>query len=309
MASIEDLASLPMSRGQFLKLTTAACALMATGAGAQTSPPIMHRRPIPVSGGTLPVVGCGTWQTFDDDPKRQDELAEVLRTLFASGGSLIDSSPMYGAAEAVAGRLLTRIDGHAKAFVATKVWTRGRQAGIDQMEESERLLQHRPIDLMQIHNLVDWRTQLATLRDWKAQGRIRYLGVTHYTPSAYAELESVMRAEALDFVQINYSMDDREAERRILPLAAERRVAVIINRPFGGGGLIRSLQGRALPAWAADIGCTSWAQVLLKFVLGHHAVTAVIPGTGQVRHMADNVRAGFGEYPDDALRRRMMAEL
>ncbi|MGC3964180.1 MAG: aldo/keto reductase [Rhodocyclaceae bacterium] len=157
--------------------------------------------------------------------------------------------------------------------------------------------------------MFDWRTQLATLRDWKAKGRIRYLGVTHYTPSAYAELKSVMQAEALDFIQINYSMDDREAEQQILPLAAERRVAVIINRPFGGGGVIRSLQGRPLPGWAADIGCTSWAQVLLKFVLAHPSVTAVIPGTGQVRHMADNVRAGFGEYPDNALRRRMAAEL
>ncbi|MGC3964179.1 MAG: aldo/keto reductase [Rhodocyclaceae bacterium] len=154
MAMIDNLVSLPMSRGQFLKLTAAAGAWAATGARAQTSASSMHRRPIPASGEMLPVVGCGTWQTFDDDPRRQDELAEVLRTLFASGGSLIDSSPMYGAAEAVAGRLLTRIDGHSKAFVATKVWTRGRQAGIDQMTESERLLQHRPIDLMQIHNLV-----------------------------------------------------------------------------------------------------------------------------------------------------------
>ena len=171
------------------------------------------------------------------------------------------------------------------------------------------LLRAERIDLMQVHNLVDWRTQLATLRAWKKEGRIRYLGITHYTPSAYAELESVMRAEKPDFVQLDYSLADRTAEQRLLPLAADLGVAVIVNQPFGGGGLLQSLLAKPLPAWAAEIGCETWAQVLLKFVLANPAVTCVIPGTGRPEHMKDNVRAGFGRYPDAALRARMVAVL
>jgi len=204
---------------------------------------------------------------------------------------------MYGRAEAVTGELLAAAGSHGKAFLATKVWTRGRAEGIRQMEESLRRLQVERLDLMQIHNLVDWKTHLATLREWKAAGRVRYLGVTHYTAGAYDALEAVMRAEALDFVQINYSADEREAERRILPLAAERGMAVIINRPFGGGGLLRRLRTRPLPAWAADIGCSSWPQVLLKFVLSHPAVTCAIPGSGNAAHMAENAAAGSGIIP------------
>jgi diketogulonate reductase-like aldo/keto reductase len=165
------------------------------------------------------------------------------------------------------------------------------------------------IDLMQIHNLVDWRTQLGTLRAWKKDGNIRYLGVTHYTPSAYAELENVMKSEPLDFVQLNYALDDRAAEERLLPLAIDRGIAIIVNMPFGGGGLLQSLMKRPLPAWAADIECETWAQILLKFVLAHPAVTCVIPGTGRPEHMKDNVRAGFGRYPDAALRAKMIATL
>jgi diketogulonate reductase-like aldo/keto reductase len=205
---------------------------------------------------------------------------------------------MYGRAEAVTGELLAAAGSHGKAFLATKVWTRGRAEGIRQMEESLRRLQVERLGLMQIHNLVDWQTHLATLRDWKAAGRVRYLGVTHYTAGAYDALEAVMRAEALDFVQINYSADEREAERRILPLAAERGMAVIINRPFGGGGLLRRLRERPLPPWAAEIGATSWAQVLLKFVLSHPAVTCAIPGTSRPEHMADNALAGTGVIPE-----------
>jgi diketogulonate reductase-like aldo/keto reductase len=269
----------------------------------------MNKRPIPSTGEMLPVVGCGTYRTFDvgDDPKAQAGLADVLRVLFDAGGSVIDSSPMYGSSEAVAGAVLTQISGHDRAFVATKVWTQGREAGIAQMEESMRLLQQPRIDLMQIHNLVDWRTQLATLRDWKARGRIRYIGVTHYTSSAFPEVEAVMRSETLDFVQINYAADDRAAEERILPLAKERGIGVIVNQPFGGGGLIGRLKGQPLPAWAAQVGCTSWAQLLLKFVLAHPAVTCVIPGTGRKQYMIDNVQAGFGAYPDEAMRRQIVA--
>jgi diketogulonate reductase-like aldo/keto reductase len=184
-----------------------------------------------------------------------------------------------------------------RAFVATKVWTTGREAGVRQMQESMRQLSVQRVDLMQIHNLVDWRVQLATLRDWKAQGRIRYLGITHYTASAYADVEAVLRAEPLDFLQINYSLEDRAAEQRLLPLARERGVAVLVNVPLGGGGLVRRLQGRALPGWAGQIGCTTWSQLLLKFVLGHPAVTCAIPGSSRAQHMASNALAGSGELP------------
>jgi aryl-alcohol dehydrogenase-like predicted oxidoreductase len=270
--------------------------------------PRMETRKIPSTGEPLPVVGCGTWRTFDvgDDPQGQARLAEVLKVLFAAGGSAIDSSPMYGSSEAVAGTLLTRLDAHGKAFVATKVWTQGREAGIAQMEQSMRRLQQPRIDLMQVHNLVDWRTQLATLRDWKARGRVRYIGITHYTSSAFDEVASVMRSEKPDFVQINYAADDRDAEQRILPLAHDLGIGVVINQPFGGGGLLSRVSKTPLPAWAADIGCTTWAQILLKFVLAQPAVTVVIPGTGRPEYMADNVRAGIGPYPDKALCKRIV---
>jgi diketogulonate reductase-like aldo/keto reductase len=233
----------------------------------------------------------------------------VLRTLFAAGGSVIDSSPMYGAAEGVVGDLLSEMAAQDKAFVATKVWTRGRSEGIAQMERSFSLLQRAKIELMQIHNLVDWRTQLATLRAWKAEGRVRYIGLTHYTESAFGELEAALRAEPVDFVQLNYALDDRAAEARLLPLASERGVAVLVNQPFGGGGLLRQLLPRPLPDWAGEIGCVSWAQLLLKFVLAHPAVTCAIPGTGKPEHMTDNLGAGLGNYPDAALRQRMIALL
>jgi len=233
----------------------------------------------------------------------------VLRELFSRGGKMIDSSPMYGTAEAVVGDLLATPDLHGKAFIATKVWIRGREAGIAQMEQSLRLLGTKRIDLMQIHNLVDWRTQLATLRAWKQEGRVRYLGVTHYTASAYPELEAVMREVSLDFVQFNYALDDRAAEERLLPLAAERGMAVLVNRPFGGGGLLRRLGGKPLPAFALEIGCKSWAQFLLKFVLGHPAVTCAIPGTGNPEHMRDNAQAGLGLLPDARMRAAMIAAI
>jgi len=273
------------------------------------TPSRIAQRVIPSTGERLPVIGCGTWRTFDvgDDPGARAQLADVLRILFEAGGSAIDSSPMYGSSEAVAGALLTQLDAHRKAFVATKVWTQGREAGIAQMEESLRRFQQPRIDLMQVHNLLDWRTQLATLRDWKARGRIRYIGVTHYTSSAFGEVAAVMRSEKPDFVQINYAADDRAAEARILPLAAELGIAVAINQPFGGGGLLARVGKTPLPAWAAEIDCTSWAQLLLKFVLAQAAVTVVIPGTGRPQYMADNVRAGSGPLPDKAMCARIVA--
>ena len=259
---------------------------------------LMTTRPIPSTGERLPVVGCGTWQGFDapDTEAAMEPLAAVVDALLTAGGDVLDSSPMYGRSEEVTGRLLANTD--RKAFVATKVWTRGRDAGIEQMNTSIGLLGH--VDLMQVHNLLDWQTQLPTLRQWKAEKRIRYIGVTHYTSSAYPELEAVLRAESLDFVQVNYAWDDREAEARILPLAAERGVAVLVNRPFGGGDLLRRSSGKPLPSWAAEIGATTWSQVLLKFVLSHPAVTCVIPGTGNPRHMIDNAAAGHGPLPERA---------
>lgn len=271
----------------------------------------MNRRKILSSGELLPVVGVGTWRTFDVGSKPEDRapVAEVLRLLFEAGGSVIDTSPMYGSAEAVVGSLLASSGSRSKAFIATKVWTNGRDNGIAQMQASMRLLRTDRIDLMQVHNLVDWRAHLPTLQAWKADGRIRYLGITHYTQSAHDELERVMRAERWDFVQLNYALDDRAVEQRLLPLAAERGIAVIVNQPFGGGGLLRKLSSRKLPDWAAEIGVTSWAQLLLKFVLANRAVTCVIPGTGRPEHMKDNLQAGFGTYPDAALLKRMAAEI
>jgi diketogulonate reductase-like aldo/keto reductase len=209
----------------------------------------------------------------------------------------------------VVGDLLAAAGTRSKAFIATKVWTSGHDNGLAQMRQSMRLLKTECIDLMQIHNLLDWRAHLPTLHAWKAEGRIRLMGVTHYTQSAHDELDAVLRAAKWDFVQLNYSLDDRAAERRLLPLAAERGVAVVVNQPFGGGGLLRKLLSRKLPDWAGEIGCASWAQLLLKFVLANPTVTCVIPGTGKPGHMKDNVQAGFGAYPDAAMLKKMAAEI
>jgi len=271
----------------------------------------MNTRPIPSTREALPVIGCGTYIGFDHAPGTPEyaALPGVVAALLGAGGKVLDSSPMYGRAEATTGELLAANGRRGEAFLATKVWTRGRAEGVRQMEASFRLLRSDRIDLMQIHNLVDWRTHLATLRGWKEAGRIRYLGITHYTSSAYAEVEAVLRAERLDFLQINYALDDREAERRVLPLAAERGVAVIVNMPFGGGGLLRGLLARPLPAWAAEIGCASWPQILLKFVLSQPAVTCVIPGTRRREHMEDNARAGFGAVPSPDFWRDKLAAI
>ena len=301
--------TMSLTRSTLLGLVGAA-ALAGGRVGAQTGTR-MHQRKIPSSGEMLPVVGCGTWRTFDVGSRSEERapLAEVLKILFAAGGSVIDTSPMYGAAEGVAGDLLAAAGTRKEAFIATKVWISGRDNGIAQMKKSMALLKTDRIDLMQIHNLLDWRAHLPTLRAWKAEGRIRYLGITHYTQSAHDELEQVLRAEKWDFMQLNYALDDRAVEQRLLPLAIERGTAVIVNQPFGGGGLLRKLSTRKLPDWASEIGCRSWAQVLLKFVLAHPAVTCVIPGTGKPEHMQDNVQAGLGIYPDAAMLKRMVAEI
>lgn len=291
-----------MTRAEFLRLSAGAIAACALGGRAPQAiaSPAMRTRAIPSTGEPLPVIGLGTYQGFDVAPgsAAYAQLPEVLHALFAAGGSVIDSSPMYGRAEATTGELLAAAGSRSRAFLATKVWTRGRAEGRRQIEESLRLLRADPVDLLQVHNLLDWRTHLPTLRELKAAGCIRYLGITHYSAGAYDELAAVMRAERFDFLQINYSLDEREAERRILPLAAECGMAVLVNRPFGGGGLLRRLRDRPLPGWATEIGATTWAQLLLKFVLSQPAVTCAIPGTGRPEHMADNARGGVGPIPD-----------
>jgi diketogulonate reductase-like aldo/keto reductase len=298
-----------ITRRRALGLMAAAAAGGRAGPGG-ASPSMLERR-IPSTGEAIAAVGLGTWRTFDvgTTAEARAPLREVLQRFVELGGRVVDSSPMYGAAESVVGDLAADLGIGERLFLATKVWTSGRQAGVAQMDQSRRRLRAHRLDLMQIHNLLDWRTHLRTLRDDKQAGRIRYLGVTHYTASAYDELEQVLRDEPLDVVQVNYSLGEREAERRILPLARDRGVAVLVNRPFSAGGLFGRLGGQPLPPWAAEIGCDSWAQVFLKWILAHPAVTCVIPGTSRPRHLVDNMKAGAGTLPDPALRERIAASV
>jgi len=249
----------------------------------------------------------GSWLTFHvyRDPMALAVRTEIVREFLARGGALLDSSPMYGRSEAVLGHCLRELGNPDAAFKATKVWIVGQQFGINQMEHSESLWGAGGFDLMQVHNLLDWDTQLETLKEWKTSGRIRYLGVTTSHGRRHEELEEIMRAEPLDFVQFTYNLAETEADQRLLPLAAERGMAVIINRPFDGGSLFDEVRGVQLPGWAADIGCTNWAQVFLKFVVSHPAVTCAIPATSQIAHMRENMGALTGPLPDAALRERM----
>lgn len=255
------------------------------------------------------MVGVGTWQTFDvgaGAPERA-ELRDVLRLLSRHGGSVIDSSPMYGQAERVVGDLTADLGLREKLFFATKVWTSGREAGIRQMEQSFRLMRVQRMDLMQVHNLLDLDTHVKTLREWKDAGRIRYIGITHYQSGVHRDLERLVKTKQFDFVQFNLSIAEREAEARLLPLCAASGVAVIINRPFAAANLFARVKGRSLPPWAAEFDCASWAQFFLKWILGHPAVTCVIPGTRRTAHLEDNVQAGMGRLPDAAMRQRMLA--
>jgi diketogulonate reductase-like aldo/keto reductase len=279
----------------------------ASRAQAKAESSTMLTRAIPSSGERLPVIGLGTWRTFDvdltTDTRRQ--LDEVLSLFVKLGGRVIDSSPMYGRAEQVIGDLTATLGIREKLFLATKVWTRGKESGIRSMERSMTLLRTKRIDLMQVHNLLDVYTHLATLREWKQQGRIRYLGITHYEAGAFGDVEKIMRSEKLDFVQINYSLIEPEAEQRMLPLAQERGIAVIVNRPFGAGDLFSKVRSRPLPDWAADFDCRSWAQFFLKWIVAHPAVTCAIPATDKPRHLQDNLQGGTGRLPDAKMRHRM----
>src|SRR2546427_1513528 len=296
-----------LTRRAVLRLMAAAAARPAPASAS----PAPLARPIPSSGEPIPAVGLGTWRTFDvgASPTERAPLRDVLKDFAELGGRVVDSSRMYGTAESVVGDLAADLAITDKLFLATKVWTSGREAGVAQMDQSLKRLRAQRLDLIQIHNLLDWRTHLRTLREWKAAGRTRYLGVTHYTASAYDELERVLRAEALDFVQVNYSLGEREAERRILPLARDRGVAVLANRPFAEGDLFQRVRSVSVPPWAVEFDCDSWAQFFLKWILANPAVTCAIPGTSRPQHLVDNLKAATGKLPDAAMRDRMAAHV
>ena len=290
--------------------------LLAMGTGAALLKPydvfkitkIMNQRTIPSTNEKIPVVGVGTWQTFDVGPSKEERqaLKEVLKILVAHGGSVIDSSPMYGRSEKVVGELTTELNLKQQIFEATKVWTSGKEAGIQEMNRSMELMQAKPMDLMQIHNLLDWKTHLPTLRQWKEAGKIRYIGITHYHKGAYAEVEKIMQSETIDFVQINYNVLAREAADRILPLAKDKGIAVMINRPYAGGSLFRVSKNKVFPSWAVEFDAATWGQLFLKFILANPAVTCVIPGTSKAKHMSDNVQAGFGRLPNLEHQRKLI---
>jgi aryl-alcohol dehydrogenase-like predicted oxidoreductase len=274
---------------------------MAAGAGG------MVTRRVPRTGEELPVIGMGSSGTFDvgDDAASRDPLRDVLRTFAEAGGSVIDTSPMYGRAETVLGDLIDDLGLHPQLWLATKVWTRGREAGARQIDESFTRLRTGRIDLLQIHNLLDWREHLPTLRTLQDAGKLRYTGITHYRADAHAELERVLREEKFDWLQVNYSLAEREAETRLLPFCLEQGVAVMVNRPFADGALFERVRGRALPPWAAEIHCESWGQFFLRYAVSHPAVTCAIPATSKPRHMRDNCGAGQSPLPDERQRRRM----
>jgi aryl-alcohol dehydrogenase-like predicted oxidoreductase len=290
-------------------LVAAAAARCLPGIAKETTS--MLQRPIHRSGELLPAVGLGTYSTFDvgNSASERANLQEVLRLFVQHGGKLVDSSPMYGSAESVAGDVAREEKLTERLFMATKVWTSGREAGIEQMNESMRRMGVARMDLMQVHNLLDLKTHEKTLRDWKAQGKIRYLGITHYNAGAHSELERLVATKQYDFVQFNYSIAEREAEDRLLPACAESGTAVIINRPFAQANLFSRVRGKELPAWASEFDCTSWAQFFLKYILAHPAVTCVIPATSKPKHLVDNMQAGLGRMPDAVARRKMAESL
>ena len=266
------------------------------------------RRSIPSSGEEIPVIGLGTYRAFDvgSNAAAREQLKPVLQEFVNAGGKLVDSSPMYGSEEDVVGDLSAELDLRKSLFLATKVWTSGEASGIRQMEESCARMRTDVMDLMQIHNLLDWRTHTATLKDWKQRGRVRYIGITHYHEGAYDDLERLIKTRDYDFVQLNYSIAERDAERRVLPVAQQLGVAVIANRPFAQANLFSRVRGKQLPEWAEESDCNSWAQLFLKYIVSHPAVTCAIPATSKLAHLQDNMRAAYGMLPDDRTRQKMV---
>jgi diketogulonate reductase-like aldo/keto reductase len=280
--------------------------LAVAGSFSVTASPML-KRAIPVSGETIPVVGLGTWRTFDagNSKEKRTALLEVIKTLVQKEASVIDSSPMYGSSETVVGDLSHQLNNRSKLFLATKVWTSGREDGIAQMNQSFQKMKTQKMDLMQVHNLVDVHTHLKTLRSWKDEGKIRYIGITHYLPGAYSEMVRLIKTEKPDFVQFCYNVRTRDAEKELLPLAKEKGVAVIINRPFEEGDLFNVVEGKSLPSWAKEYDIKSWPEFFIKFILSHSAVTCTIPGTSNAAHLAENVGAAMGRLPDENVRNKM----
>jgi diketogulonate reductase-like aldo/keto reductase len=303
-----DAHSTQPSRRQWLQASALGLSLVALGKPLMTHAATGINRTIPKSGEALPVIGLGTYVSFDigSNASERDSAKEVFQRFVELGGKMVDSSPMYGRAEAIIGELSTELGANEKLWLATKVWTQGRESGIAQMNDSLRKLQRQKIELMQVHNLLDTRAHLTTLRDWKKSGKVKYLGVTHYQASAYDALEQALKPGDIDFVQLNFSIAEREAEQRILKVAAEVGTAVIVNRPYATGSLFSLVKDKALPAWASDIDCASWGQFFLKFILGHPAVTCVIPATRNPKHLVDNMGAGHGRLPDASMRKKML---
>jgi diketogulonate reductase-like aldo/keto reductase len=293
-----------MDRREVLAAGIAASIVAATGAAGTSK---LITRKIPSSGEALPVIGLGTSGPFEvgDSDQERAPLKEVLNAFFAGGARVLDTSPMYSTAEVVLGDLLTPAQ-HQQVFLATKVWTQGQKAGIEQMERSLNFLKQDKLDLIQVHNLLDLPTQLATLRKWKEAGRVRYIGVTHFTVASHSELEKVISKEKIDFVQLNYSAFTRNAEKKLLPLARDKGVAVLVNRPYEDGEVFRKIREKPLPKWAAELGCRTWAQVFLKYIIANPAVTVVIPATGKLQHVQDNIEAGCGHLPDEKQRARIV---
>ena len=294
-----------MQRRDFLLSLAASTAILACPAIASKT---LLKRPIPSSGEQIPSVGMGTWITFDVGTKKSiiDDRTEVLKHFFANGGGMIDSSPMYGTAQTVLGKCFQQLEPPKSLFSATKVWTPGKWLGIQQMEASEELWGLNNFDLMQVHNLVDWKTHLKTLREWKESKRIRYLGITTSHGRRHRELIKIMQTEPLDFVQFTYNISHTEAKKELLPLAVDKGIAVIINRPFDGGNLFKKIENEPLPDWAKEFDCHNWAQYFLKFILSHPAVTVAIPATSRADHMDENMGALTGLLPDAAMRKRML---
>ena len=297
------------SRRQFLQTSATASLMVSLAPGvALAAESAVIKKTIPSSGERLSVIGLGTSRTFDVASQNavKSPLMAVMQAFFDNVGQLIDSSPMYGSAESVTGALVKQATNKQDIFTATKVWTDGKREGIEQMERSMQRLGVEQIDLMQIHNLRDWQTHIDTLLDWKAEGRIRYIGITTSHGRYHDELEEILQQLPLDFVQFSYNILNRTVEQRLLPIARDKGIATLINRPYQRGSLFRKVKGKSLPAWAAEFDCTSWGQFFLKFIAAHPAVTCIIPATSKLKHMVDNMAAGYGRLPDEATRQHMI---